>query len=66
MTTLIISNKEIKGIMEIVKDGSEIIEKEAKNKQVELLVCYLITLGVNLLGNMLTGSKITIRAGQNF
>ena len=66
MTTLIISNKEIKGIMKIVKDGSEIIEKEAKNKQVELLVCYLITLGVNLLGNMLTGSKITIRAGQNF
>ena len=52
--------------MKIVKDGSEIIEKEAKNKQVELLVCYLITLGVNLLGNMLTGSKITIRAGQNF
>ena len=66
MTTLIISNKEIKGIMKIVKDGSEIIEKEAKNNQVELLVCYLITLGVNLLGNMLTGSKITIRAGQNF
>ena len=35
----------------------------------ELLARYLITLGVNLLGNLLTGkrvlpaSKITIRAG---
>ena len=50
MTTLIISNEEMDDIMKIVKsleesgllikDASETIQNEAKNKKVNILACY--------------------------
>ena len=74
-TTLIISNKEMNDIMKIVKcleesglllkGVSETIKNEAKEQKGGFLSMLLGTLGVSLLGNLLT-VKGTIRAGQGF
>ena len=82
MTTLIISNKEMKDIMKIVKSLeesgllmksiSETIKNEAKEQKGELLSFLLGTLGTSLLGSMLSGKKVIqigeekVRAGQGF
>ena len=82
VTTLIISNEEINGIIKIVKSlkksgllrksVSEIIKNEAIEQKGGLLRMLLGTLGVSLLGNLLTGKGTiragegTIRAGQDF
>ena len=70
-TTLIISNKEMNDIMEIVKSleesgllikrVSETIKNETKEQKGGFLSMSLGTLNTNLLGNLLTG-KGTIRA----
>ena len=74
-TTLIISNKEMNDIMKIVKcleesglllkGVSETIKNEEKEQKGGFLSMLLGTLGVSLLGNLLT-VKGTIRAGQGF
>ena len=46
-----------------IKDVSETIENEAKEKKGRFLRMLLGTLGATLLGNLFTG-KITIRAGE--
>ena len=71
-TTIIISNDEMEDIMKIVKSledsglllkgVSETIQNEAKEQKGGFLSMLLGTLGVSLLGNMLTGKGIT-RAG---
>ena len=71
-TTLIISNDEMKSIIEIVKSledsglllkgVSETIQNEAKEQKRGFLSMLLRTLGVSLLGNTLAG-KGAIRAG---
>ena len=71
-TTLIILNEEVHNIMKIVtsleesslliKSISEAIKNEAKEQKGGFLAMLLGTLGVSLLGNLLTG-KGTIRAG---
>ena len=71
-TTLIILNEEVHNIMKIVtsleesslliKSVSEAIKNEAKEQKGGFLAMLLGTLGVSLLGNLLTG-KGTIRAG---
>ena len=81
-TTLIISNKEMNGIMKIVKsleesgllikDASETIKNEAKEKKGVFLSMLLGTLGASLLGHLLTGkgtirvTEDTLRAAQDF
>ena len=72
-TTLIISNKEINGIMKIIKSlaksgllikgVSEAIKNEAKEQKGGFLGMLLGTLGASLLGNLLT-SKGAIVASQ--
>ena len=73
MTTLIIPKKEMDDTMKIVKqleelgllikDNRKIIRNEAKEQKVLFRSMLLATLGVSLLGNMLTGKGI-IRAGE--
>ena len=73
MTTLIIPKKEMDDTMKIVKqlkelgllikDNLKIIRNEAKEQKVLFRSMLLATLGVSLLGNMLTGKGI-IRAGE--
>ena len=73
MTTLIIPKEEMDDIMKIVKqlkelgllikDNRKIIRNEAKEQKVLFRSMLLATLGVSLLGNMLTGKGI-IRAGE--
>ena len=72
-TPLIISNEEMKHIMEIVKllkesgllikDVSETIKNEVKNKKEGFFGMLLDTLDASLLGNLLA-SKVAIRAGK--
>ena len=71
--TLIISNDEMKDVLEIVKslenfglllDGmSETIKNEAKEQKGELFSMLLSTLGASRLGNKLAGKRV-IRAGE--
>ena len=73
-TTLIISNDEMNDIRKIVKSledsgvllkgVSETIQYEAKEKRGGFLPMLLETLGASLLGNLLTGGKGVIRAGE--
>ena len=72
-TTLIISNKEINDITKIIqalensniliKGVTKTIKNETKEQKGEFLSMLLGTLGVSLLGNLLTG-KGTLRAGS--
>ena len=72
-TTLIISNKEINGIMKVIKSleksgllikgVSEAIKNKAKKQKGGILGMLLRTLGASLLGNLLT-SKGAIVASQ--
>ena len=72
-TTLIISNKEINGIMKVIKSleksgllikgVSEAIKNEAKEQKGGFLGMLLGTLGASLLGNLLT-NKGAIVASQ--
>ena len=72
-TTLIISNKEMEDILEIIKSFEdsglllkgvrETIKNEAKEQKGRFLSLLLGTLGVSLLGNMLAGKGV-IRAGE--
>ena len=77
--TLIISNKEIKEIIKIVKSLRKSIllivkrlKNEAKEQKGENLVMLLGTLTASLLGSALIGKGVTkaiegvIRAGENF
>ena len=82
VTTLIILHEEINDIIKIVKsiaesgllikDVSETIRNEAKEKKGGFLSMLLGTLGASLLGNLLTGKSAiatsqgrgTIRAGE--
>ena len=73
-TTLIISNDEMNAIIKIVKSlensgvilkgVSETIQHEAKEQRGGFLSMLLGTLGASLSGNLLTGGKGVIRAGQ--
>ena len=73
-TTLIISNDEMNDIIKIVKylensgvllEGvRETIQHEAKEQRGGFLSMLLGTLGASLLGNLLTGGKGVIRAGE--
>ena len=73
-TTLIISNDEMNDIIKIVKSledsgvllkgVSETIQHEAKEQRGIFLPMLLGTLGASLLGNLLTGGKGVIRAGE--
>ena len=73
-TTLIISNDEMNDIIKIVKPledsgvilkgVSETIQHEAKKQKGGFLSMFLVTLGASLLGNLLTGGKGVIRAGE--
>ena len=73
-TTLIISNDEMNDIITIVKSledsgvilkgVSETIQHEAKEQRGGFLSMLLGTLGASLLGNLLTGGKGAIRAGE--
>ena len=72
-TTLIISNDEVKDILEIVtsledsglllKGVGEIIKNEAKEQKRGFLSMLLGTLGASFLGNMLSGKGV-VRAGE--
>ena len=72
-TTLIISNEEINDIMKIVqaledsnillKGVTETVQNEVKEQKGGFLSMLLGTLGVSLLGNLLTGKGI-YRAGK--
>ena len=72
-TTLIISDKEMSDIMEIVqllessgillKGVTKAIKNETKEQKAEFLSMLLGTLGASLFGNFLTG-KGTVRAGE--
>ena len=82
MTSLLISNKEMDNIVEIVnaledsglliKSLSKKIKNEVKEQKGEFLGMLLDALGASLLGNMLAGKGViragegTIRAGQDF
>ena len=67
-TTLIISNDERKGIIKIVKSleesgllikaASKTIQNEAKEQKGGFICILLCTLGVSLLGNILSGKEI--------
>ena len=73
-TTLIISNDEMNDIIKMVKSlensgvllkgVSETIQHETKEQRGGFLSMLLGTLGVSLLGNLLTGGKGVIRAGE--
>ena len=73
MTTLIISNDEMKDIMKIVKSledsglllkgVTETVQNEVKEQKGEFFSMLLGTLGASLLGNLLTGKGI-YRAGK--
>ena len=73
-TTLVISNDEMNDIIKIVKSlensgvllkgVSETIQHEAKEQRGGFLSMLLGTLGASLLGNLLTGGKGVIRAGE--
>ena len=73
-TTLIISNDEMNDIIKIVKyledsgvilkGVSETIQHDAKEQRGGFLSVLLGTLGASLLGNLLTGGKGVIRAGE--
>ena len=73
-TTLTISNEEMNDIIKIVKSlkdsgvilkgVSETIQHEAKEQRGGFLSMLLGTLGASLLGNLLTGGKGVIRAGE--
>ena len=73
-TTLIISNDEMNDIIKIVKSlensdvllkgVSETIQHEAREQRGGFLSMLLSTLGALLLGNLLTGGKGVIRAGE--
>ena len=73
VTTLIISNDEMDDILKIVKSFensgsllkgvSETIQHEAKEQKGGFLSMLLGTLGVSLLGNILSGKGV-IRAGE--
>ena len=73
-TTLIISNDEMNDIIKIVKSlensgvilkgVSERIQHEAQEQRGGFLSMLLGTLGASLLGNLLTGGKGVIRAGE--
>ena len=73
-TTLIISNDEMNDIIKIVKTiensgvllkgVSETIQHEAKEQRGGFISMLLGTLGASLLGNLLTGGKGVIRAGE--
>ena len=73
MTTLIISNNEIEDIIKIVKSledsglllkgVTETVQNKAKEQKRGFLSMLLGTLGVRLLGNILTGPRIN-RAGE--
>ena len=73
-TTLIISKDEMNGIIKIVKSledsgvllkgVSETIQHEVKEQRRGFLPMLLGTLGASLLGNLLTGGKGVIRAGE--
>ena len=73
-TTLIISNDEMNDIIKIVKSlensgillkgVSETIQHEAKEQRGGFLSMLLGTLGASLLGNLLTGGKGVIDAGE--
>ena len=72
-TTLIISNNEMKDVIEIVKSlrdsglllkgVSETVRNEAKEQKQGFLSMLLGTLGASLLGNILAGKGIN-RAGE--
>ena len=73
-TTLIISNDEVNDIIKIIKSledsgvilkgVSETIQHEAKEQRGGFLSMLLGSLGASLLGNLLTGGKGVIRAGE--
>ena len=73
-TTLIISNDEMNDIIKtvksledsgvILKGVSETIQHESKEQRGGFLSMLLGTLGASLLGNLLTGGKGVIRAGE--
>ena len=73
-TTLIISNDEMNDIIKIIKtlenldvllEGvTKTIENETKEQRGGFLPMLLGTLGASLLGNLLTGRKGVIRAGE--
>ena len=73
-TFLIISNGAMNDVIKIVKSledsgvllkgVSETIQHEAKEQRGEFLPMLLGTLGASLLGNLLTGGKGVIRAGE--
>ena len=73
-TNLIISNDEMNDIIKIVKslENSGVllkgvrktIQHEAKEQRGGFLSMLLGTLGASLLGNLLTGGKGVIRAGE--
>ena len=73
-TTLIISNDKMNDIIKIVKSledsgvilkgVNETIQHEAKEQRGGFLSTLLGTLGASLLGNLLTGGKGVIRAGE--
>ena len=73
-TTLITSNDEMNDIIKIVKSledsgvilkgVSETIQHEAKEQRGGFFSMLLGTLGTSLLGNLLTGGKGVIRAGE--
>ena len=73
MTTLVMSNDEIEGIIKIVKSLkdsglllkglTETVQNEVKEQRGGFLSMLLGTLGASLLGNLLTGRGIN-RAGE--
>ena len=77
MSILIISNEEMEDVIKTVKSFGEsgllvkgiceIIQNEAKQQKGGFLCMLLVTLGVSLLGNLLTSQgRSTIRAVQDF
>ena len=73
-TTLIISNEDMNDIMKIIealensgillKGVTKIIENETKEQKQGFLSMLLGTLGASLLGNLLSGGKGIVRAGE--
>ena len=71
---LVIEKEDMKDIMEIIealensgillKGVSKTIENETKEQRAEFLSMLLGTLGASLLGNLLTGGKGIMRAGE--
>ena len=72
--TLIISNDEMDDIIKIIEalensgvlleGGTKTIQNEAKEQRGGLLSLLLGTLGASLLGNLLSGGKGNVRAGE--